>query len=55
MRNGNILMKSKTVFLEKLSLATGWAIPFGERDLWSVVQKMMKMESVAHIYEKENL
>ena len=55
MRNDNISKKNKTVFLEKLSVATGWAITFGERDLWSMVRKMMKTESVAHIYEKENL
>lgn len=48
-------MKNETIILENLSWATGLTITFGERELRALVQEMMKMESVAHIHEKEKL
>lgn len=42
-------MKNERILLEKLSLATGLTINFGEIELYSRVQEMMKMESVAQI------
>lgn len=48
-------MKNETILLKKLSLASGFTITFGERELCSMVQEMIKMESVAHVYKEEKL
>lgn len=48
-------MKNERILLEKLSLATGLTINFGEIELYSRVQEMMKMESVAQILWEQKI
>lgn len=48
-------MTNEAILSEKFSLAIGLTITFGERELYSMVQEMIKIESVAHIYEEEKL
>lgn len=50
-----MMLKNKTILLEKFSLASGLTITFEERERCSMVQEMIKMESVAHVYEEEKL